>query len=222
MAPADSAVNDSTSDFSAREEILEALKDAHVDSLPEAGWNPNHPAGWKKETGGVLWKLPGAGAGYKFVQYNDPAANACGSSLPASLFADSLAPVPGAVPEGGVHVHPNFPFERIYGCDSVDFRGARVPGALFPGQLNPDGTETPWSLGAVEDSVRAGSDKDWKWIRNNQRPLFLVTAWGYVIRMNVPAQGSERGSIQAWRATSIASKKTEAAKKCAWVKKYQL
>jgi hypothetical protein len=223
MTPADFIANDTTSDFSAREELLEALLLSHSDSSPTAGWNASNPKGWKNETPGVLWKLPNGG-GYQFVPYNDPSSNACKSSLPASAYAESNAPVPGAEAVAGVHVHPNKWYEPIYGCDTVEVKGVKVPGAQFPGDVDENGQPRPVNRQREEDENTAGSDVDWRWVHNSNGPLpmFIMTATGYALRLDHPMTTNLRGPHKAWPIAKFAlDLGGAAARKCAWVKKYK-
>ncbi len=221
-SPADFIANDTANDFSAREELLEALSLSHSDSSPTAGWNASNPKGWKNETPGVLWKFPNGG-GYQFVPYNDPSSTACRASLPPSTYAPSAAPVPGAEPVAGVHVHPNKWFEPIYGCDSVDVKGVKVRGAQSPGDVDENGQLRPVGTQLPEDEIRAGSDPDWRWVQDsNGLPMFIMTAVGYALRLDDPMTGNLRGPHKSWPITKFALDfGGEAARKCAWPKKYE-
>jgi hypothetical protein len=213
MAPDDSAINDSTNDFSAREEILEARRLANVDSSATAGWTLNHPKGWKNETPGVLWRLPN-GSGFQFVPYDDPSSTACKSHLPDSQFDAAHAPVPGATPYAGVHVHPVGPLGRLYGCDSTLVNGVMVPAAQFPDEVNINGTPLPFPRAAPESDTVAGSDDDWRWVKSHGRKMFIATEFGYVFRLDPPPGDVLRGPHLTWPATHITGSK------CSWVKKY--
>lgn len=227
MSPADFIANDTTNDFSAREELLEALILSHSDSSPNAGWDasnpkwsPSNPKGWKNETPGVLWKLPNGG-GYQFVPYDDPSSNACKASLPPSAYAASNAPVPGAEAVAGVHVHPSQWFEPIYGCDSVDVKGVKVPGAQFPGDVDENGQLRPRGTQLPEDETRAGSNPDWRWLQSSGIPMFIMTKYGYALRLDDPMTGELRGPHKAWPITKLALNAGAATRKCAWVKKFK-
>jgi hypothetical protein len=213
MAPDDSAINDSTSDFSAREQILEARRLANVDSSATAGWTLNHPKGWKNETPGVLWRLPN-GSGFQFVPYDDPSSTSCKSRLPDSQFDAAHAPVPGATPYAGVHVHPVGPLGRLYGCDSTIVNGVMVPAAQFPDEVNINGTPVPFPRAAMESDTLAGSDDDWRWVQSTGRKMFIATEFGYVFRLDPHPGPDLRGPHLTWRATHITGSK------CSWVMKY--
>jgi hypothetical protein len=216
MSPDESSLNDSTNDFSAREELLDVRRQANVDSAPEAGWTVDHVKGWQNETPGVLWQLPND-SGFQFIPYNDPGSTACQSNLPDSEFDLSHAPVPGATPYAGVHAHPNYPLRRMYGCDSTVVKGVTVPAALFPGDMDSNGNLRPFPRAGWEDSTVAGSDADWRWVKRTGRKMFIITAWGFVFRLDPPPGADLRGPHLTWRATNLAA----GYGKCAWAKKYQ-
>lgn len=224
MNPADFIANDTTNDFSAREELLEALSLANPDSSPTAGWNASNPKGWKNETPGILWKLPNGG-GYQFVPNNDPTSNACHANFSPSDFAPSAAPVPGATPVAGVHVHPSQWFERVYGCDSLyDQRGVKVLPAQFPGDVDENNQPRPIPRHPMEDENFAGSDADWRWVDSpltNGMPMFIMTKHGEAFLLQNPVTGDLRGPHKTWPVTEIALHNSLAARRCAWVKKYK-
>lgn len=211
----DLAVNDTTNDWSARAELLEARRLANVDSADTAGWTPSHPKGWKNETPGVIWNLPDGG-GYQFVPFDDPNSTSCRSSLPDSIFNNSHAPVPGATPYAGVHVHSNSPLlDHMYGCDSVVVKGVKVPGAQFPGDTTNQGTPKPYARADLENEAKAGSDADWKWVRDHGKLMFIITKGGYVFRLDPPPFGQERGPFKTWTAIN------RLPNRCAWLSKYR-
>ncbi|HET7614390.1 MAG TPA: hypothetical protein VFK26_10730 [Gemmatimonadaceae bacterium] len=219
--PADFIANDTANDFSARAELLEALGLANPDSSPTAGWNSSNPKGWKNETPGVLWKLPNGG-GYQFVPYDDPSSTACHANLPQSAFDASAAPVPGAIPVAGVHVHPSQWFEQMYGCDSAyNTKGVLVRAAQFPGDVDENGQPRPTIRQSKEDATYGGSDDDWRWVESNGMPLFIMTDYGYALRLDDPMTGSLRGPHKAWPVGRLAAAESPAARKCSWVKKYK-
>lgn len=210
----DFAVNDTTNDWSGRAELLEARRLANVDSADTAGWTPSHPKGWKNENPGVLWQLPNGG-GYQFVPFNDPNSTACRSSLPDSVFTPSHAPVTGATPYAGVHVHSTLPLYPMYGCDSALVNGVKVPAAQFPGDTTAQGRPKPAPPAALENQSSAGSDEDWIWVRNHSQFMFILTATGYVFRLEPPPFGQARAPFKTWNAT------WRLPNRCGWVEKYR-
>jgi hypothetical protein len=228
MSPADFIANDTANDFSAREELLEALSLSHSDSSPTAGWNASNPKGWKNETPGVLWKLPNGG-GFQFVPYDDPSSTACHSNLPPSVFAPPAAPVTGAVAVAAVHVHASQPGEKIFGCDSAfNAKGVLVRAAQSPGDVDENGQPRPVIHQSFEDDTYAGSTRDWKWLESpvsnpEHLPMFIVTAFGNGLRLDDPmTPDTLRGPHKAWPITKFALDfGGDAARKCAWVKKYK-
>ncbi len=215
-SPTDPAVNDSTSGFNIREDLLEVLVTSNADSLPEAGWNGSQLRGYRHESGGVIWQLPNGG-GFVFVPYEDPLATQGSYHLPDSELDLARAPVPGATPYATVHSHPNNPDDDVYGATYRMADGALARFARFPGDSLPDGSLRRVPTKAKDNPTHAGSSADWKSVRRRGNlPDIIVAKEGFVFRLNVPGP---TGPEVSWPYRTKGG--TAAERKCAWVKKYK-
>jgi hypothetical protein len=211
------AFNDSTHDFSVREDLLDLLVTSNADSLPEAGWTPDHRRGSRHESGGVIWELPNNG-GFVFVPYEDPNSTQGSYHLPDSLSSLSAAPVPGAMPYATVHTHPNAPNENVYGVPGTATlgNGTVVPWAQYPGDTLADGSQKPVPVKAKEDTLRAGSGADWGEVIRLGYSDFVVGTEGMVHRLDPPPPNLGALSVPTRYSGGTANQQ-----KCSWVKKYK-
>jgi hypothetical protein len=218
--PGDPALNDSITDFSVREELLNVLAMSNPDSSPAAGRNEANPHGWRHEFGGVIWQLPNGG-GFMFVPFDDPDSGQGSYHLPDLEWDPSNAPVPGATPYAIVHSHPNNPGDDLYTRDNdydVAADGSIFPYSRWPGDTLDDGHLRPVATKAQEDPYNAGSDADRRNVVRRNLPDFIVTtdSVGYVFRLNVPPPGGASTSTPFRKNAG-----TPAERKCAWPKKYR-
>jgi hypothetical protein len=209
--------NDSTNDFSVREELLNVLMTSNADSLPEAGWTADHQRGSRHESGGVIWELPNAG-GFMFVPYEDPNSNQATYHRPDSLWSPSAAPVPGALPYATVHDHPNTPGDVIYGAGGTTVLpdGTIVPFAQYPGDTVPQGWMKPVTHKVPDDTLRAGSGADWRNVIRVGLPDYIVGTVGFVHRLDPPPPNLDPLSVPTRYSGGSAAQR-----KCSWVKKYR-
>jgi hypothetical protein len=153
MSPSDSAVNDTTSDFSLRSALRQAMEDADTAAAPGTGYDNILKRGLRHETGGKIWRLPNGG-GLKGIEYDDPNATQCNYH---QQRVDP--PVPGATIESYFHTHSTSPGELYYGCfDSVKVDGLWVK---QPRYLN-DPNASPGVHHMVGPDRGGGSDPDWE------------------------------------------------------------
>lgn len=206
LALADSALNDSTSDFKTREMILDMPTRSDNDSSVNGGFDRGHPGwsgGWRHETAIAVWRMPGGGF------QTDTIAAITSNACAASYYIPS-PPVPGATLFATGHSHPGHPGERLYCGDTVTFKGRRVPSAATPN----DTLTLPSRLypGDSADADRADRNR----ANSNRGPEYVI-AGGVVMRIS-PAPGPTYPNLQTFYRVSGGSA-TE--RKCAWVKKLQ-
>jgi hypothetical protein len=219
--PGDPALNDSITDFSAREELLNVLAMSNPDSSPGAGRNENNPRGWRHESGGVIWQLPNGG-GYQFVPWDDVFSTQGSYHLPSLEWDETAAPVPGATPYATVHSHPNNPGDTLYTGRDNDLTiledGTIAPYSRWPGDTLDNGNLRPFAHKGAEDPFRAGSEEDWRRVVERNLPTFIVTtdSVGQVFRLNVPPVWENRASTPFRKNGGTPNER-----KCTWVKKYQ-
>jgi hypothetical protein len=206
----DTMLNDSTNDFKSREDLLDLLVQSFSDSSSKAGWNAQHLGGWRREVGGVIWKLPNGG-GFQFVPYDDLGASACQVDVPPSEFDLSHAPVPGATPYSGYHVHPNAVGDTVFGCDSIKVRGVWQKPAKSPNDPNASGYAVKLGAGP------SGPDMDYVKDRTH-KPEFIMEKDGLVWRIDPPTEDGASPHLTAFRAINA---KTASQRRCTWVKRYQ-
>ena len=213
------ALNDSTHDFSVREDLLNVLVTSNADSAAGAGWTGQ---GWDRtksrhESGGVIWLLPDGG-GYVFVPYEDPTSTAVRYYLPDSTWSNAAAPVPGAVPYAPAHDHPTRAGTIAYGWPGTTTlpNGVVAHWAQYPLDTIPNGALAPVAKKAKEDSATwRGDSPDRAKVAHQQMPEFQITNGGFVWRLNYPQ--TDPPTATPFRPSGG----TESQRKCAWPKKYR-
>jgi hypothetical protein len=211
MSPGDQMLNDSTGDFSLREEMRDALERSNPDSAPGAGANADH-AGYRRETGGVIWRLPDAS--YQAVRTDDFSATECHFSPNAGVGS----PAPGAIPVAVYHTHPADVGDDIYGCGKdANGVGARAyPGG--PGVLPT--MDDPNKTGGGSGWNRGDTKGDWPYSDTNEVPVYILQKDGTAWRLDPHFNGPKKNNPNHWPAFGNAFDPNHPAGKCTWPKKY--
>jgi hypothetical protein len=207
----DFALNDTTSDFRVRGELLDLLNQGNADSSETAGWDASNPRGWQREAASVTWQLSNGGA-FLTIPVDDPNADACHISIPSSAYDASHPPVPGATVYSINHSHPSVPTKEVFceGWKWTNFRIRRYAGKPAD-TLNANRIRR---VIAKQDSLNGPSPADWDRVDERQRPSFIVQKNGFVYKVNV------FGGFNPLHVYRAAKAETESDKRCAWVKKY--
>jgi len=200
--PADSILNDSTSDFAVRGAMLAALDTSNVDSLPGRGYDSMLMRGWKHESGGPVFKMNDSTTKPFFLPSGDSIGTEC-------LYVPDVHPTlpPGAVRLAAVfHTHVTEYNKPVFGCpDEGKQRFAKSPADTLP-TANP---RLPYKLSRIGTNG-GGSDADWTTADSAHVPVYVVEKGGRVWRLD-PGVGttSRPNNPNHWQALGG---------KCQWVK----
>jgi hypothetical protein len=217
VTPADSLLNDTTSDFGLREVLLDALAKSNADSAAGLGATAEHH-GFRHEEGGRIFQWthgPKTGQ-YFFVPVDDPNATECHVNV---QLGEEENPILGATVVGHYHVHVVTAPDSIYGCTpSSDGRKT----SQYPG----DGLR-PYYVQA-SDSIEAnyndggGSFSDWLLaiVPNPGRNEYVIWKDGTVYRLSRRVDPLSKSNPDHWSAFGAARDATKPAGKCTWPKKY--
>lgn len=212
----DAALNDSTSDFSVREILLDELDRGFSDSSSTAGWDANNPKGWRHEVGTVIWRLPNGG-GFLTVPIDDPEADACHMNFGNSMDTQN-PPVAGATLYAISHAHVTPDSQEVFCKGSFKKNGKIVKFAERPSDTTDASRQR--RIAAPKDSVNGGSRADWNSVYATGIPNFVVQKNGMVHRLGIPEVYIP--FLPRNQKVYVASKgKSEADRRCAWVKKYK-
>jgi hypothetical protein len=207
----DPALNDTTSDFRLRGELLDLLVDGNADSSKTAGWDASNPGGWRHEAGSVTWRLANGG-GLLTLPVDDPNADACHITVPTSAYDENNPPVPGATVYSVNHAHVSEPGEELF-CRGWTWHNWRVRRYAARPSDTLDASRVRRAV-AKQDSLNGPSPADWDRVEERQKPSFVVQKNGFVYKAMRP-WGAD--SLHVYRA---AKGKTDADRRCAWAKKY--
>lgn len=151
-----------------RKAFEDALAASNPDSLPGTGK--------RKETGGIIWRMPDGSLRTTLV--NDPTATECRVNPFAQM--DSVKPDPQALAIASYHTHPQYDGEDIYGCPPTS-TGQQMA------QTRDDGFFVPWAT-PNDPSAGGGNGRgDWGSTVSGH-PAYVITKDNYVYRLdpNVP------------------------------------
>lgn len=208
VTPADTVLNDSTSDFNERGAILNMLLRSKSDSSPYAGFDVSHPGwdgGWTHETTILVWKLPN-GEGFETDTLPTSYSNACeyAATIPPP-------PVPGATLISMGHDHPLKAGDPQFCRGTVRKNGVDLPRAERPA----DTLSRPYTL-EPRDSTAADS-VDRQQADDFHMPIYVLTQGGVVMRISPAPDLSYPNTQTLYRAFGATS---PAESKCTWVKNY--
>jgi hypothetical protein len=216
VTPADSMLNDSTSDFSLRETLLDALTKSNPDSAAGVGATAEH-RGFRHEEGGRIYRWhtgPNVGK-YFFSPVDDPNATECHVD---TRYGEENETYLGASVVGYYHVHPVTPPDSLYGCLPNSDTGEHY--SQYPGDgLKP--YYAPASDSAKENyGTGGGSLSDWLHALSPSpgHNEYIIYKDGTVYRLG-PGQSIENNS-NYWSAFGAARDPSKPAAKCTWPKKY--
>jgi len=213
VTPNEPALNDSTTDYQVREEMVDMLRRSHADSSSTAGWNASNPVGWRHETSISVWRT-GLNS-FRALPHDRPTNTAC-SNRPGD-DGGTVGP-PGSTFYAWGHDHVTPPGQAMFCAEAGKsvYRGKEVQLARFPGDRDVTGALRPVRVKAKgEGGSYAGSGADWEMVKNNGRTHFIMAHDGRVYRLN-PWQGPPHAkSWDSYRAFGG----TAAQNKCTWVKK---
>lgn len=211
----DAALDDSTSDFQLRETLLDQLDRGLSDSSSTAGWDASNPKGWRHETGTVIWRLQNGG--FMTVPVDDPDGDACHLNFGGSIDPQN-PPVPGATIYGISHAHVTPAGQELFCKGSVKKNGKTVKYAERPNDTTNAARQRRWA--GAQDSTNGGSRADWNLVYSMGKPDFVVEKNGMVHRLGIPDVYIP--FLPRNQKVYVASNgKTEADRRCAWVKKYK-
>jgi hypothetical protein len=206
VTPADSVLNDTTTDFMARDSILSMFDRANADSGSSAGFGMSHPGwlgdGWQHETGVDVWKLP-AGAGTAIDTITPTYSDAC------TLVGDPTPPVPGATLIGDFHVHQAAADSPVY-CSGYFPRrsGKRTPFARNPteaAQGRPVGYMVPDTTPADRGDRTAAN--------RLHVPEYVLTHDGWLLKIS-PVANDSLPNPQTWYRVLGGTAQQQ---KCSWL-----
>ncbi len=222
VSDGDSALNDYSSDYRVRQELLDLLKQGNADSSVTAGWNASNPRGWRRETAMVIWRLANGGAFY-VVPVNDPNADACHITIPNSAVDNNNPPVPGATVHATAHSHIGNPDDELFCNGPLLFNGKWVPVAEKPSDTADVGKvriATP-----PQDSSSVASPDDWRNMFQRNVPSYVISKNGFVHKLDdldvLPWTDVPKSRIYRAFDGKTSAAMTTAEKRCTWVPKYQ-
>jgi hypothetical protein len=204
VAPADSVLNDTTSDFMVRDSILSMLQRANADSAYDAGFNTTHPGwtgGWQHETGVDVWKLPNGG-GTAIDTVTPTFSDAC------NLAGPPTPPVAGANLLGDFHVHQPAEGSPVYCRATIPRRN----GKETPIARNPNEAAQGRPIGYQLPDTSSADRPDRSYANHLGRPVYVLTHGGWLLKISPVANDSLPNPQTRYRVFGG----TATQQKCAW------
>jgi hypothetical protein len=208
VTPADSVLNDTTSDFKVRDSILDLLVRSNADSAPDAGFNITHEwtGGWQHETKVQVWRLPDGGTEADTVPL--AISDACTVG-----FYQPSPPVPNAHLLADFHVHQTKQYDPLYCNTTIRYHGRDIHIARTPteaaqgrrqGYQEPDTSSADRADRSAANAISAAN--------GGAVPAYVLKHGGWLLKIS-PVANDSLPNPQTWYRVFGG---TATQQKCAW------